>query len=215
MNDYLPRRTMMVDTQVRPNDVTKFPIIEAMLSVPRENFVPDGRQDAAYVGENLDIGPGRVMFEPRTLAKLLDALDPQPGDKVLILGATLGYTAALVARIAGHVVAVEEDAALAVLAQERLLGLANVTVRTGPIAAGAAKDGPFDRILIEGGVEDLPADLLAQLKEGGRIGAVFMQGALGQVRIGHRIDQKVSWRFSFNATAPVMAGFAKAQEFTF
>ena len=73
MSDFLARRTMMVDTQVRPSDVTKFPIIEAMLAVPREDFVPAAQREAAYMGENLDLGQGRVLLEPRTLAKMLDA----------------------------------------------------------------------------------------------------------------------------------------------
>jgi len=215
MNDFSPRRTMMVDTQVRPNDVTKFTIIDAMLSVPREEFVPAPLRDAAYVGENLEISPGRVMLEPRTLAKLLDALDPQPDDRVMILGAGLGYTAALVARMAGHVVAVEDVADLATQAAARLNGLGNVTLAGGPLAAGAAKDGPYDCILVEGGAQDVPEAILAQLKDGGRIGAVFMQGALGQARIGHHIDGKINWRFSFNATAPVLVGFVRKQGFTF
>lgn len=215
MTDFAARRTMMVDTQVRPNDVTKFTIIDAMLSVPREDFVPAPLRDAAYVGENLEIAPGRVMLEPRTLAKLLDALDPQPGDRVMILGAGLGYTAALVARMAGHVVAVEDVADLVVQAEAQLKHLANVTLVSGPVAAGAAKDGPYDCILVEGGAQDVPDAILAQLKDGGRIGAVFMQGALGQARIGHHIDHKINWRFSFNAAAPVLADFVRKQGFTF
>ena len=83
MTDFAARRTMMVDTQVRPNDVTKYPIIEAMLAVPREAFVPGSQREAAYVGGNLEIAPGRVMLEARTLAKMLDALDIQPTDLVL------------------------------------------------------------------------------------------------------------------------------------
>ena len=83
MSDFTARRVMMVDTQVRPSDVTKFPIIEAMLSVPREVYVPAAKQEAAYVGENLDLGAGRVMPEARTLAKMLDALDVLPSEHVL------------------------------------------------------------------------------------------------------------------------------------
>ncbi len=109
MADYQARRTMMVDTQVRPSDVTKFPIINAMLSVPREAFVPDSKREAAYVGENVDLGGDRVVLEPRTLAKLLDALDIQPDEMVLDIGCGLGYSSAVVARLAEAVVAVEED----------------------------------------------------------------------------------------------------------
>ena len=113
MSEFATRRVMMVDTQVRPSDVTKFPIIDAMLSVPRETFVPDDKREVAYVGENLALAPGRVVLEARTLAKLLDALDVQPGDLVLDLGCGLGYSTAVIARLAETVVAVEEDEALA------------------------------------------------------------------------------------------------------
>jgi len=215
MSDFATRRVMMVDTQVRPSDVTKFPIIEAMLAVPREVFVPSSRREAAYVGENLDIAPGRVVLEPRTLAKLLDALDVQPGELVLDLGCGLGYSTAVIARLADAVVAVEEDESMAAEAQRTLSaeGVDNAAVVVGPLAAGDARHAPFDVITIQGGVELVPEALLAQLKEGGRIGAVFMEGALGTARIGYKIDGVVSWRQVFNAAAPVLPGFSAARGF--
>lgn len=215
MSDFATRRVMMVDTQVRPSDVTKFPIIEAMLAVPREVFVPSSRREAAYVGENLDIAPGRVVLEPRTLAKLLDALDVQPGELVLDLGCGLGYSTAVIARLADAVVAVEEDESMAAEAQRTLSaeGVDNAAVVVGPLAAGDARHAPFDVITIQGGVEVVPHALLAQLKEGGRIGAVFMEGALGTARIGYKIDGVVSWRQVFNAAAPVLPGFSTARGF--
>ena len=100
MIDFAQRRTMMVDTQVRPNDVTKFPIIEAMLAIPREVFVPGAQREAAYVGGNVEIAPGRVVLEARTLAKMLDALDIRPSDLVLDVGCGLGYSTAVIARMA-------------------------------------------------------------------------------------------------------------------
>mgnify|MGYP002717977053 CR=1 FL=1 len=100
MSDFAQRRTMMVDTQVRPNDVTSYPVIDAMLHVPREQFVPDARRDVAYAGENLDLGPGRVLLEPRTLGKMMEILDLQSDDLVLNIGGGYGYSAAVMARIA-------------------------------------------------------------------------------------------------------------------
>lgn len=221
MVDFATRRRMMVDTQVRPADVTKFPIIEAMLAVPREAFVPDALREAAYVGENLSLAPGRVLLEPRTLAKLLDALDIRPVDLVLDLGCGLGYSAAVVGRLAQAVVAVEEDAAMAAEAQRILSaqGVDNAAVVTGPPAAGAPRHAPYDAILIQGGVEQVPATVTDQLREGGRIGAIFMNpggaaGALGTACIGTRHGGAVAWRPAFDAAAPVLAGFARERAFT-
>ena len=216
MTEFATRRVTMVDTQVRPSDVTKFPIIDAMLTVPRETYVPRDKREAAYVGENLDIGGGRVVLEPRTLAKLLDALDIQPTEMVLDLGCGLGYSAAVIARQADAVVAVEEDAGLAAEAQRVLSneGVDNAAVIAGPLAAGAAKHAPYDVITLQGGVETVPDAVLAQLKEGGRIGAVFMDGAVGTAKVGYKIDGAMSWRSLFNAAAPVLSGFRKERGFT-
>lgn len=205
----------MVDTQVRPSDVTKFPIIDAMLHVPRETFVPDHLREAAYVGENLDIGGGRVMLEPRTLTKMLDALDVQPDQVALDIGCGLGYSTAVLAQMCDFVVGVEDDEARAEEAQALLSGHGtdNAAVMTGPLAEGAAKSGPYDVIVVQGAVEDVPAALLEQLRDGGRIACVFAEGALGVVRIGYKIDGVVNWRFGFNAGAPVLPGFKKQSAF--
>src|SRR5690606_26221315 len=138
MSEFASRRTMMVDTQVRPSDVTKFPIIEAMLQVPREIYVPRALQEAAYVGSNIEIGPGRVVLEPRGLAKMLHALDLQPGEIVWDIGCGYGYSAAVIAHLAETVVAVEEDADLAAEAQRVLSeeGVDNAVVVAGPLTEG-------------------------------------------------------------------------------
>jgi protein-L-isoaspartate(D-aspartate) O-methyltransferase len=216
MTDFSARRMVMVDTQVRPSDVTKFPIIEAMLTIPREAFVPDASIEAAYVGENLALGPGRVVLDPRTFAKMLDALDIQPRELVLDVGCGLGYSAAVLARLADAVVAVEEDETLAAQAQRALSeqGLDNAAVIAGPLAAGAPKHGPYDAIMIEGAVEEVPEALLAQLAEGGRIAAIFAEGRLGTVRTGLKRGGGVTWRFAFNAAAPILPGFARARSFS-
>jgi protein-L-isoaspartate(D-aspartate) O-methyltransferase len=206
---------MMVDTQVRPSDVTKFPIIDAMLRVPRETYVPEDKREAAYVGENLPLGPGRVVLEARTLAKLLDALDIQPGELVLDIGTGLGYSAAVIARLAETVVAVEEDEQLGSDAQRLLSeeGVDNAVVIVGPLTEGSAKCAPYDVIAVEGGVETLPETILAQLKDRGRIGAIFMDGAVGTARIGYKTDGRVTWRPVFNAAAPVLPGFQTTRSF--
>lgn len=215
MPNYAARRVSMVDTQVRPSDVTKFPIIDAMLNVRRELFVPSEQVEAAYVSENVSIAPGRVVLEPRTFGKLLDALSIENDDLVLDIGVGYGYSSAVIARMAEAVIAVEEDEALASEAQTILAeeGADNVVVHVGPLADGAADHGPYDVIMVQGGVVDVPDKLIAQLKEGGRIGCIFMQDQLGVVQVGYKIDGQVSWRFAFNASAPVLAGFKKAPVF--
>lgn len=214
MTDFALRRRMMVDTQVRPADVTKYPIIEAMLAVPRESFVPDGQVEAAYADQNLSLGEGRELFEARTLAKILDALDLQNDELVLDLGCGLGYSTAVIARMAQMVIGVETEE-LGGDAQEALIeaGSDNAVVHLGDLVEGAQEHGPYDVIIVEGGVEELPAAVTDQLKEGGRIAALFVTGALGEVKIGYKTGGEISWRFAFNAGAPVLPGFAKATEF--
>ncbi|WP_066706830.1 protein-L-isoaspartate O-methyltransferase family protein [Celeribacter ethanolicus] len=215
MANFTQLRTTMVDTQVRPSDVTKFPIIEAMLTVPRENFVPAGKREAAYVGEHVGLGQGRVVLDPRVLAKMLDVLNIQNDELVLDLGCGLGYSSAVIARMAQAVVAVEEDADLAKEAAAALSenGSDNVILETGPIAGGAAQHGPYDAVILQGGVEEMPEAILSQVKENGRICAIFLDGALGIVRIGYKIDGEITWRMVFNATAPILPGFEKRAEF--
>ena len=216
MSDFATRRTMMVDTQIRPSDVTKFPIIDAMLTVPREAFVPRPLREAAYVGENIDLGGGRVLLEPRTLAKMLDALDISGDELVLDIGAALGYSSAVIARMAQAVVAVEENADMVAEAQTILSeqGADNVILHEGPLAAGAPEHGPYDVIVIQGAAEQTPDDLLAQLKDGGRMACVFADNLLGVVRVGYKIDDQINWRYAFNASAPVLPGFVREAEFT-
>jgi len=216
MTDFSKRRTMMVDTQVRPSDVTKFPIIEAMLTVAREDFVPVAKREAAYVGENLDMGQGRMLLEPRTLAKMLDALAIGGDELVLDVACGLGYSTAVIARMAQAVVAVEQDADMAREAQDALMaaGADNAVVHEAVLSEGAPQHGPYDVIVLQGGVVDIPTALTDQLKEGARIAALFMDGALGEVRLGYKRAGKVSWRLGFNATAPVLPGFGKETVFS-
>ena len=215
MTDFEARRRMMVDTQVRPSDVTEFPIIDSMLTVPREAFVPRDKVEAAYASEHVELGSGRVLLDARLFAKILDALDLTNDDLVLDIGTGLGYSSAVIARIAEAVVAVEDsesnaDEAEALLAEHHA---DNVVLHRGALTEGAAEHGPYDAILIEGGVEEVPAGILDQLKEGGRIAVIFIEDALGTVKIGHKIDGDMNWRYAFNGEAPVIAGFERAREF--
>jgi protein-L-isoaspartate(D-aspartate) O-methyltransferase len=217
MMDFAKQRVTMVDTQVRPSDVTSFNIIDAMLDVPREAFVPPAKRAIAYAGGPIEITPGRSLLDARTIAKMLDAADLERGDAVLEIGCGLGYTTALLAHMVDAVVAVEEDADMAAEAESTLggHGTDNAAVVTGALAEGHAKAGPYDAIMIFGGVQDMPEGLFDQLKEGGRIVAIFMDGALGEVRRGLKADGGVSWRMMFNASADILPGFERAESFTF
>ena len=217
MTDFAQRRTMMVDTQVRPNDVTSYPVIEAMLNVPREQFVPDSRRDVAYAGENLELAPGRVLLEPRTLGKMIDILDLQNSDLVLDIGSGFGYSAAIIARFAEAVVAVEDDPEMATQAEARLAAqdVFNVAVVQDALNEGCASQGPYDAVLVEGAIEEFPEALTDQISDGGRVVAMFREGHLGVVRVGLKHDGRINWRFAFNAGAPVLPGFARRQGFVF
>ena len=217
MIDYAAARTAMVDRQVRPSDVTRYPIIEAMLEVPRERFVPVALRPVAYAGEHLPLGPDRVLLDPRSFAKMIDAADIDAGDLVLDLGCGLGYSAAVLARLAAAVVAVEPDPAMARSAAATLseLGVDTAAVIEGEPAAGAPDHGPYDAILIEGGVQEIPDALCAQLRDGGRMVFIRMNGEFGACEVLTRIGDGFVARRAFDAAAPVMPGFARAAAFEF
>lgn len=217
MTDFAAAREAMVDCQVRPSDVTRYPIIEALLNVPREEFVPEGLRPVAYLGEHVPLAPGRVLLDPRVFAKLLDAVNVGPKDLVLDIGCGLGYSSAVLARMAEAVIGVEEDAAMAAQAEEILAaeGATNALVESGPLAEGRAGHGPFDAIVIEGCIEVLPEAIAAQLKPGGRIVAIFGDGRNGQARLGINTTGGIAWRRIFDATAPVLPGFSETKAFEF
>ena len=215
MSDFATRREVMVDTQVRTCDVTKFPIINAMLSVLQENFVPRDKREVAYIGENITLGNGRVVLEPRTLAKFLDTLDISKDELVLDVGSGLGYSSALISLLAEAVVALEDCADWASDSEEAFqeFGSDNIFVECGPLYEGAAKHGPYDVIFIQGAVEQVPQKIIDQLKDGGRLACIFLNGALGQAKIGYKLDNNINWRFVFNAGAPLLRGFEKSSKF--
>ena len=217
MIDFAAARTAMVDCQVRPSDVTLYPIIDAMLSVPREEFVPRPLREVAYAGEHVPLGRDRVILDPRTMGKILDALVIRPSELVLDIGCGLGYSAAVIARLAEAVVAVEEDADMAAEASQILSAQSvdNAVIHEGPLAEGDAAHGPYDVIVVEGGVEEIPQALTDQLKDGGRIAAIFAEGAFGQMRLGVKTGGRLAWRHEFDASAPVLPGFRRQRAFEF
>jgi protein-L-isoaspartate(D-aspartate) O-methyltransferase len=216
--DFDTARKQMVDSQVRTNDVTDLRIQAALESVPRERFLPAELRAQSYVDREVPYAPGRSLITARDFAKLLQAADIRPGDLVLDIGCGAGYSAAIAARLGEMVVAVESDEALATKAQETLnsLDVVNAAVVTGDLAAGAAKQGPFDVIMIAMAIEVEPEALLKQLKEGGRLAAILREGGVAKGFVWKRAGAAFGRTAVFDAAArTVLPGFTRPKAFIF
>lgn len=217
MIDFAAARQAMVDCQVRPSDVTKYAIIDAMLSVPREIFVPKAMRDVAYADSEVEMAPGRKLLEPRTIAKMLEAAQIRPDDLVLDVAPGTGYTTALLSRLAAAVVSVEADETLAENLKENMSSIDadNVIALHGAPAEGESSHGPYDVIFVAGAVEEVPEALADQLKDGGRLVAIFRAEGAAKCKIMVRAGNSFSQRFVFDADGALVAGFAAAREFAF
>jgi protein-L-isoaspartate(D-aspartate) O-methyltransferase len=217
MTDYAAARRNMVLSQIEPNRVNDRRILDAMGSVPREIFVPKSLAGVAYLDEDLPIARGRYLMEPMVLARLIHALAIQDGELVLDVGCGTGYSAAVMARLAGTVVAVESDAEMAEKAGANLtrIGADNVAVVDGDLRAGRADQGPFNAILIDGGVEEVPEAILAQLAPGGRLACVMRNGPTGQAVLYTEVGGVVGHRALFDSAVPVIPGFTRPKAFAF
>lgn len=216
--DFANARKIMVDSQIRPNDVTDAPIVRAFLKVPREAFLPTSKQSIAYSELEIPTGEDRAMWLPRDLAKMVKALAPRPTDVAMVIGAASGYSSALLAEVTETVLAVEDTSEAVDRLSDRLLGLGydQVAAVEAPLTEGLADQGPFDVILINGMVEHVPDALTAQLADGGRLGAVVkLDSALGRARLYTRAGDTVSFREVFDATPPEFTVFRKPKAFTF
>lgn len=216
MSDSSTARRNMVASQVRANDVTDPRLQAAMGEIAREKFVPRSVRAVAYASQELPLGGGRALMEPRNFAKLAHAAQIRAHNVVLVVGAGTGYGAAILARLGETVVALEEDEALAKEADGLLasVGADNAAVVRGPLAKGCPQQAPFDVIFIDGGVEEIPEALFAQLKEGGRLAAIILEGRVGKARIFTRTAKTISARTIFDGMAPALPGFAKTREFS-
>lgn len=217
MNDFTAERHAMVDCQVRPSDVTNYAIIDSMLSVPREMFVPKAQRPVAYSEAEIRLTDDRTLMPARTFAKMLEQTGVGPEDLVLDLAAGGGYSSAVLSHLCAAVVAIESAPTLVKSAGDALsaLEIDNVVLTEGPPAEGDAAHGPFDVIFINGAVETIPDALLDQLKIGGRLVAIFVDGAVGQCRVMVRSETTCSSRYAFDAWAPVLSGFEKKETFAF
>jgi protein-L-isoaspartate(D-aspartate) O-methyltransferase len=222
MIDFAAARRMMVDGQVRTSDVTDLRLIEAMRALPRERFVPEVTAALAYLDLDvpLTVGEGasaRRLLKPMVLAKLVQAADIRGGDHVLDVGCATGYSSALLGQLAASVVALEQDSSLARLADEtlRAQGAINVTVVTGTLSKGWRAAAPYDVILLNGATEIVPKALLSQLKDGGRLVCVRGRAPVAKAMLYRASGHEVSGRPIFDATAPLLPGFAEPATFVF
>ena len=226
MTNFAVLRKTMVDGQVRTSDVTDHAIIEALMQVPRERFVPASQADLAYLDCDLAVSeakagqagqPGRRLLKPMVLAKLIQAAEITAADHVLEVGCATGYASAVLARLGHAVVALEQDPALAAQAGALLseIGVHNVTVVTGPLSDGWKQLGPYDVIFLNGAVESVPDVLLGQLKDGGRLVGIVGRGPSSKAMLIRAAGQGVSGRPIFDASGPLLPGLAKQPSFVF
>ena len=213
--DFPAMRRAMVDSQLRTNAVSDPRVTAAIESVAREEFVPADRRATAYVDRAIPLSATRSMNPPLVTARLIVEAGIAPTDAVLVVGAASGYAAAVVAGLAHSVVALESDAALAGAAKAQLKGLPNVTVVTGDLAKGHAKGAPYDVILIDGAVEQIPDALIRQLADTGRLAAAVMDGGVSRLSIGYKAGAGFGLDPIMDADAVALPGFAKPKAFSF
>jgi protein-L-isoaspartate(D-aspartate) O-methyltransferase len=221
MSGFSTARQKMVDGQVRPSDITDSRIIDAMLDVPREAFVPESQRALAYLDLDLDVSEGtsekRFLIKPAVTAKMLQAAEITNTDRVLVVGCATGYVAALVAKLAGQVTATESEASLSAKAVSVLagIGLGNVTVKTAAAADGDPASAPFDVIFLNGATAVTPDRLYRQLKEGGRLVGVFATTQPPRAVIVTHSHDDFGHRALFDATVPVLPGLERLPAFVF
>lgn len=230
MLDFKHARETMVDSQIRPAGVRDVSLLRALYRTPREAFVPASLRPLSYADEHLPIkklnGGGRktrYLMAPMMMARLISLLRVEPGDIALDVGCATGYSTALLAGLAESVVALENNAELAASASETLanLGIDNAAVVEGPLAEGYPSEAPFDVILINGAVEQVPQTLLDQLGEGGRLATILrrptaaVDDTFGHAYLYEKAEGWVSSQFEFNGGAPLLPGFARPRGFAF
>jgi protein-L-isoaspartate(D-aspartate) O-methyltransferase len=223
MSDFAAARLKMIESQIQTEGVTDHAVLGAMGAVPRERFVPAKQRALAYIDEDILLRPAaadrpaRYLMEPAPLARLIEAAEIRPTDRVMVVGCGSGYSAAVLGRLAASVVGLESDASLAAEASAALseIGAANASVITGPLEQGFRNSAPYDVILVEGSVEAVPDELLAQIAEGGRLMAVVGHGRSASAKVYTRTDGEVAGRTVFNADVRPLPGFSRPKSFVF
>ena len=219
MSGFSTARQKMVDGQVRTNDVTDRRILDAMLELPREDFVPEDKRALAYLDLDLDVAAAgsaqRFLVKPMLTAKMLQAADIAATDNVLIVGCATGYAAAIAAKLAAKVTATESDPALVTEGSNILARLSNVTVKVAEAAAGDPEGAPYDVIILNGATEVTPETLYGQLRDGGRLVGVFAMSRPARAMIVTHSHGDFGNRALFDAAAPVLPGLERRPAFVF
>jgi protein-L-isoaspartate(D-aspartate) O-methyltransferase len=220
MVDFAQARRMMVDSQLRTFDVNDIALLDAMGSVPRERFAAAGRENLAYIDQDILVAAGaerRFMLSPMVQARLIQALALEPGRKVLDVACGLGYSSAVIAELGVEVIGLESAEEIAGEARRRLasIGLAGVTVAVGPLDKGLAGEAPFDAILVNGAVERRPDALLSELADGGRLVCIMGRGRSAEATLFVRTGDSFGLRSLFDAAAPSLAAFQQDPGFVF
>lgn len=215
MTDFAAARRHMVDGQIRTTDVTDLRLISALLEVPRERFMPPASVSLAYLDLDVPVGGSRRLLRPMVLAKMIQAADIKPTDRVLDVGCASGYGAAVLGYIAGNVIALEQDTGLANAASDSLAAQRNVKVVKGPLADGWPQGAPYDAVVVEGATEVVPNALCQQLKNGGRLICVLGDGPGLKAMLYTRSGTEAAGRAVFDAPAALLPGFAKTPVFAF
>jgi protein-L-isoaspartate(D-aspartate) O-methyltransferase len=222
MIDFALARRLMIDGQVRTFDVNSLPLLAALAEVPRERFVPEDQRNLAYADRNLAVarladGSQRQMLSPMVMARLIQGLEVQPGERVLDVAGGLGYSAAVLTRLGAEVTLLEADEGIAGEARRTLgsAGYAAVTVESGPLDGGCPDRVPFDAILINGCIERRPTTLLEQLADGGRLGCIEGRGRAARATIYVRAGEAFGARSPFDAAAPLLPAFREEPGFVF
>jgi protein-L-isoaspartate(D-aspartate) O-methyltransferase len=213
-HNFTDMRRAMVASQLRTTGVSDPGVVAAMGAVPRERFVPADRIPLAYADALVPLKPGRDLNSPMALGRLLTEARPRKGERALVVGAATGYSAAVLERLVGPLVALEEDEELAAAAKAALAGT-EVKLVTGPLAGGWKKGAPYDLILIDGAVELVPEAIIGQLTEGGRLAAAVIEDGVIRLCLGRKAGDGFGMIAFADAAAALLPGFRKPSTFTF
>jgi len=208
--DYAAARRVMIESQLRPTGVVDPAIVGAFAAVERENFVPESLRPLAYADRAIALGDGRFLTPPSALGKLLMQMMPRSGQRALVVGAASGYSAEVLRRMGLDVIALDSSPGLAADARE--LGL---NVVEGPLDEGWKKGAPYDQILIDGAVEQIPEAIVRQLADGGRLGAALIDRGVTRLIVGRKVGDAFGYLSVADAGMPALPGFNRPRAFTF